>query len=519
MPWVDGDRLWELVERRAEATPDALMVVDEHGRRLTFAAFRDTAERTAAGLVADGVRPGQVVSWTLPTSIDAIVLAAALSRLSVIQNPVLPIYRQRELAFIVDQCGAEVLIVPATTQGTDFPALAAEVADTVGRDLRVMVHDHAWPQGDPATLPAVARAGGHDADPVRWVFYTSGTTADPKGARHTDRSILAVARGLARRLELTESDRNGVLFPFTHIGGPLNLAEGLMTGAATIVMARFEPVAAVELLAREGVTLAGSGTAFHLGYLAVQAERNEPIFPALRACPGGGAPKPAHLHARVKAELGGVGIVSGWGLTEAPALTMASPRDPDDKLAVTEGRPLPGVQLRVVADDGRSADPGEQGELVGKAPQLMAGYVDASLDATVFDDEGWFHTGDLGFIDEDGYVVVTGRLKDVIIRNGENISAKEVEDLLFEHPAIADVAVIGLPDERTGERACAVIQAQPGAAPPDVAELQRFLTAAELRRQAIPEQIEVVEAMPRGSAGKVDKRALQDRFAPTTVGD
>lgn len=182
----------------------------------------------------------------------------------------------------------------------------------------------------------------------------------------------------------------------------------------------------------------------------------------------------------------GGGIVSGWGLTEAPILTMASDRDPDDKLAHTEGRPMPGVLLPVVTLDGRIAQTSEEGELRAKAPQMMQGYVDPELDKKGFDDDGWFRTGDLGVIDEHGYVRITGRLRDVIIRHGENISAKEVEDLLYTHPKVADVAVIGLPDPTTGERACAVVSTRDGQEPIAIDEMQDFLRAKGLRAQAIP---------------------------------
>ncbi|MDH3756166.1 MAG: AMP-binding protein, partial [Acidimicrobiia bacterium] len=193
-----------------------------------------------------------------------------------------------------------------------------------------------------------------------------------------------------------------------------------------------------------------------------------------------------------------------------PILTMGAATDPDDKLASTEGRPMPGVELRVVAVDGAVVGPGVEGELRAKAPQRMLGYLDSSLDAEAFDSDGWFRTGDLGVIDDDGYVTITGRLKDVIIRNGENISAKEVEDILFTHDAIADVAVVGLADDLTGERACAAISLVEGAAAPSLEALAAFLTDAGLRRNAIPEQLVVVDAVPRNPSGKITKNALQD---------
>ena len=215
--------------------------------------------------------------------------------------------------------------------------------------------------------------------PVRWLFYSSGTTADPKGALHTDASLWTA-----------------------------------------------------------------------------RACPDPPLFPRMRAFPGGGAPKPPQLHYDLVAEIGGAGICSGWGLTEAPNLTMASLHDPSAKQAESDGRPsLPEVDLRAVKSDGSLAGPGESGELRVRAPQVCRGYLDASLDAAAFDEHGYFRTGDLGCIDAEGYVVITGRLKDVIIRKGENIPAKEVEDLLYTHPKVAEVAVIGLPDAKTGERCCA----------------------------------------------------------------
>jgi acyl-CoA synthetase (AMP-forming)/AMP-acid ligase II len=211
--------------------------------------------------------------------------------------------------------------------------------------------------------------------------------------------------------------------------------------------------------------------------------------------------------------VGGVGIVSGYGLTEAPIVVMASVGDPDDKLATTEGRATPGVTIKVVALDGSLAGPGEEGEIRLKGPQVIAGYLDPSLDAEAYDDEGYFRSGDLGIVDADGFVTITGRLKDVIIRHGENISAKEVEDLLYTHPQVADVAVIGLPDATTGERACAVVACKDGGAL-TFADMQSFLREKDLRVQAIPEQLEIVGVVPRNPAGKILKHALREQFAP-----
>ncbi|WP_433477004.1 AMP-binding protein [Spirillospora sp. CA-142024] len=507
--------LWELVEWRAAASPDAEMAVDEHGRRLTFREYRAAAERAAAGLAAgaaDGGGPGRIaaVSWQLPTRIESLVLVAALARLDVAQNPILPIYRDREVGFIAGQARPAMLVVPPVWRGYDHAAMAHRIAGATP-GVGVLVVDGALPEGDPAALPPPARPGG--APPVRWLFYTSGTTADPKGALHTDAALMATAAGMAERLDMTAGDRNALVFPFTHIGGIVWLFAGLLHGFAQILAETFDPRATTEVLRREGVTTAGAGTPFHLAYLAAQREHpDDRRFPSLRVCPGGGAPKPPRLHLDVKRELGGAGVASGWGLTECPILSMASVRDPDRALAGTEGRAMPGVDLRVVTPDGRVARPGEEGELRARAPQMMAGYADASLDAAAFDADGYFRTGDLGTIDEHGYVTVTGRLKDVIVRKGENISATEVEGLLYEHPGVRDVAVVGLPDPALGEVCCAVLVPEAGREPPSLRELSAWLGERGLMIQKHPERLELVEVLPRNPAGKILKNDLRSRF-------
>jgi cyclohexanecarboxylate-CoA ligase len=233
----------------------------------------------------------------------------------------------------------------------------------------------------------------------------------------------------------------------------------------------------------------------------------------VRAFNGGGAPKPPQLHYDLKKEVGGVGIVSGYGLTECPILTMNTVHDPDEKLAQTEGRVTAGVTIRLVDFDGREVGPNEEGEIRVVGPQLFKGYVDSSLDADAFDEEGFLRTGDLGKVDDDGYVTITGRVKDIIIRKGENISAKEVEDLLYTHPKVADVGVIGLPDAERGEMACAVVAVEDAGDPLTFEEMTGFLEEQGLMVQKIPERLEIVDTVPRNPTGKILKHQLRDRYA------
>ena len=511
---IEARGLWQLVEARAAATPSALFAVDEHERRLDFAGYRDAALRVAAGLAAQGIGAETRVSWMLPTTLDAMVLCAALARLGAVQNPILPIYREREVRFIARQTAARLLCVPGIWRGFDYASMAREVAREEP-DLRVLVVDSGLPEADPRVLPHEPEPQDPARAPVRWHFYTSGTSADPKGARHTDATLLASFRGMVRVLELVPDDRHGLVFPFTHVGGVGWLLAGLLAGFPHVVVAAFDPKTSIPFLASHDVTLAGAGTAFHQAYVAAQrAQPGRPLFPRLRALPGGGAPKPPALHEECKRWLGGVGIVSGYGLTECPIISMNSVRDPDEKLAHTEGRPNPpDAVIEVRRPDGTAAEHGEEGEVVARAPQQCRGYLDAAHDADAFDARGFFRTGDLGRIDREGYVVVTGRLKDVIIRKGENISAREVEDLLYEHPKVADVAVIGLPDPASGERCCAVVVARDAGAPLGFDEMAAFLRGRGLMVQKIPEQLEPLDALPRNASGKVRKQELREKFA------
>lgn len=514
MPKVEGGSLWELVERRAAATPDAPAAVDEDGRTLTWADTKAQAEQAAAGLARLGVGPGDVVSWQLPTWLESKLLVLALARLGAIQNPMLPIYREREVGFITRQATSKLLVVPSTWNGFDFEAMARGIAEAInadGGDLQVLVADKALPQGDPSALPPPPDPA---EDTIRWYFYTSGTTADPKGAQHTDRTILASALGMNACLGITDADKNAVVFPFTHIGGIGWLFSALAVGFPTVYIERFDPARTIALIQQHDVTMAGAGTPFHMAYLAAQRQLapGERLFPNVRVYCGGGAPKPPQLHYDIKAEMGGVGIVSGYGLTEAPIIAMGTIHDTDEQLANTEGRATQGVQLRAVTLEGKEAGIGEEGEIRVKAPQVMKGYLDSSLDADAFDEDGWFRTGDLGRIDAERMVTITGRVKDIIIRNMENISAKEVEDILFRSPDVADVAVIGVPDPKTGERVCAVVVPADPAEPITFEAMVAWCKAEGLMTQKLPERLEIVDALPRNPTGKVLKFELRSRF-------
>ncbi|MFI5040430.1 MAG: AMP-binding protein [Acidimicrobiales bacterium] len=474
-----------MVDARASSDPDVVLAVGEAGDALTAAQLRAEAERTAAGLLELGVGPGTTVSWQLPTSRDAIVVTAALSRIGVTQNPLVPILREREVGFICRQLDTDLLIVPGIWRGFDFAAMAASLG------IPYLVVDGTGPAGSADSLPPAPDRPG------RWCFYTSGTTAEPKGARHTDETLRAAAGGMMARLRMGAGDVLTAVAPITHVGGIICLMASLETGMRQLLVEAFIPDRVIPFFREQGATLIGLGTPCFLAYLDHQDRHPEqaPLFPHVRAFLAGGAPTPANIHHRLTADLG-AGVLSGYGLTEAPMLTWNDVDDDDDALANTEGRPVPGVELRIAPD----------GEILARGPQLTPGYVDPTLDRL---EDGWFATGDLGTVDDRGYLRITGRAKDIIIRNMENISAKELEDLLYTHPEVADVAVIGVPDERTGERACAVVVPRHPGEPPTLAELVAHLRAAGLSDRKLPEELRLRDELPRNAMGKVMKHALR----------
>ncbi|AKJ12482.1 cyclohex-1-ene-1-carboxylate:CoA ligase [Streptomyces incarnatus] len=485
--------LWELVTLRADLTPDRPVLL-QRDRTLTFGELRGRAERVAAGLYGMGVRPGTVVAWQLPTRIETALLSFALARLGAVQSPVIPFYRDREVGFALRESRAEFFAVPGVWRGHDH----TEMARRLGAKGIFEAYDD-LPDGDPSTLPAPPAEGTS----VRWIYWTSGTTSDPKGVLHTDRSLIAGGSCLAHALRLTPDDVGSIAFPYAHIGGPDYLVMLLLYGFPAVMFEHFALPDALTEYRRHRVTVAGGSTAFYSLFLAEQRKRpHEKLIPSLRLLAGGGAPRPPELHHSVVREMG-VQLAHGYGMTEVPMITMGDPRDTPENLATTEGRPPAGMEIRVV-----------DGEIRLRGEAVCQGYLDPAQTAAAFDPDGFLRTGDLGHVTDSGHLVLTGRLKDVIIRKGENISAREIEDLLAAHPSVGDVAVIGLPDAERGELVCAVVEQPPGTAGLTLPELVSYLRSSGLSVHKLPERLEVVQALPRNDTlRKVLKYKLRERFS------
>ncbi|WP_327696723.1 class I adenylate-forming enzyme family protein [Streptomyces sp. NBC_00459] len=487
--------LWELVARRAELTPDRPVLLQDD-RSLTFGELRTRSERVAAGLYEMGVRPGTVVAWQLPTRIETALLSFALARLGAVQSPVIPFYRDREVGFALRESKAEFFAVPGVWRGFDHTELARRLG---AKGVFRAYDSDELPDADPSLLPPPPA----DGTSVRWIYWTSGTTSDPKGVLHTDRSLIAGGSCLAHALRLTESDVGSMAFPYAHIAGPDYTVMLLLYGFPAVMFEQFALPDALEGYRKHGVTVAGGSTAFYSMFLAEQRKQpGVPVIPSLRLLAGGGAPKPPEVYHSVVREMG-VELTHGYGMTEVPMITMGSPDDTVENLATTEGRPPEGMEIRVV-----------EGEVRLRGEAVCQGYLDPAQTAEAFDADGFLRTGDLGFLTGSGHLVLTGRLKDVIIRKGENISAKEIEDLLHTHPGVGDVAVVGLPDAERGELVCAVVEQAEGAGELTLASLTSYLRSEGLSVHKLPERLEVVDALPRNEAlRKVLKYKLRERYS------
>ena len=436
---------------------------------------------------------------------------AALSRLGVRQVPLLPIYRERELTFCLRQAGAKTLYVPGTWRGFDYVALAERVRERVGQ-FDIVVLDHVLPDGDPALLPPPPPS--EDAHVVRWVYYTSGTTSDPKGAQHTDHT--SISSGIAFNVAQgpRPDDRYGVAFPFTHVGGLGNLCAVLNAGFSLVITEFFDPPVSVELFRRHGCTMVGGGPIFFKIFLDEQRKQPDtPILPKLRFMTGGGAPMPPELHYEVKREMGGMGCANGWGMTESCITAINDPRDTDEHIAETSGKPIPSVEVRVVLGDGsdapaevrrRAAHSGRTGlqglprpcaerDRVRRRRMVSHRRRRPSRRATV---TSWSPAG--------SRTSSSARARTSAPRRSKTCSTSI--------PTSRDVAVIGLPDRDSGERVCAVVTMSDGR----TLTLGRSDAVLHRRRgdarRRSPSNSRSSTSLPRNSTGKVLKHELRARF-------
>ncbi len=518
--WTD-DTLGALVDRSLRAAPDAGVHVWSADRPWhgTYADVYAAAMRLVTVLRDAGLEPGDVVAFQLPNWREAIVAFYGLALGGYVLVPIVHIYGPKEVRFILEQSRARAYISTDRFGHVDY----LDIVDGAGADglprlqhhlvvgaaeasPRAGLHRVGWDVVDRATAaPEISVA---DPDAVCVLAYTSGTTADPKGVMHTHRTLLAELEHM--RPWITPGMPVLMGSPVTHATGMLGAVLGpMLIGEPIHVIDRWDPDRVLEIMIEADVG-AGTGASVFLASVLDHPGFTDEHARRVPRVGLGGAPVPRALGERAAAR--GIAIVRAYGSTEHPSITGSSYDDAADKRHTTDGRALVAVELRLVDEDGAPVPAGTPGEIWSRGPDLCAGYTDPALTAGAFDADGWYHTGDMGVLDADGFLTITDRLHDVIIRGGENLSAAEMEEAIAAMPAVAEVAVVAAPDERLGEHACAFVRLVPGADPIELGDVTRHLEGVGLARQKWPEDLRLVPDFPRTGSGKIRKVDLRQQL-------
>jgi len=486
-------------------------------RRFSYRELAAMADRIAVGLARLGVGKNDVVSCQLPNWWQFTLTYLACSRIGAVMNSLMHIFRERELSFMLAHGGSKVVIVPKLFRGFDFEEMLKGLQGKLPGLQHVLVVGGSGPDSYEARLSEPAWEREADAkdiltrsrpgpDDITQLIYTSGTTGEPKGVMHSANTLMANVLPYADRLHLHGDDVVLMASPLAHQTGFMyGLMMPVMLGASAVLQDFWEPRKAIELIRAEQISFTMAATPF-LADLSKAVRETKQEVPSLRIFLCAGAPIPGPLVEQARAALGAK-IVSAWGMSENGAVTTTRLEDEDERSVNTDGCPLRGMEVRVVDANDAAAPAGAIGRLLVRGCSNFGGYLKRpQLNGT--DAEGWFDTGDLARLDERGYIRISGRSKDVIIRGGENIPVVEVESLLYRHPAISQVAIVGYPDERLGERACAFVVLKPGQSL-DQAAMVAFLKSQKMALQYIPERLVVLDALPATPTGKIQKFKLR----------
>lgn len=498
-----------LLGRVTGADPGRVLLIDG-AAGLTGAALCSAVAADQARLRAARVRRGDVVCVQLPNWWEAVSLAHAVWGMGATLCPVPVNYRVAEVSAILAAAPVAAFAAPASYRGTAYPPMIAEAMRRSGVAAPLLTVRPEDP-GPPAPAgPPPYRAAGEpelagDLDAVCLLMFTSGTTGRAKGVLHSHRTLLADAQSIANLYRM----RGDVVYMPSPVGHVTGLVYGvlmpLLMDGSCVLQAEWDAAAGADLIERHGGTVCVGATPFLRGLTDEYRRRGQRS--ALRAFICGGADVPPSLVREAEAALGAT-VARAYGLTEMPTVTCGGPDDPEAIRADTDGRLTGSSLARLASGAGRA---GGDGELEVRGPELCLGYLDPADTAAAFTADGWFRTGDLARLGPDQDVTIVGRSKDVVVRGGENISMKEVEDYLAAHPHIADVAIVGVPDDVLGERACAFVVARDGA--PSLAEMGSYLSAQGIARHKLPEYLLVVPALPRTLSGKIQKFRLRERAA------
>jgi cyclohexanecarboxylate-CoA ligase len=487
-------------------------------RRFTYREMATLADRIAVGLSRLGVGRNDVVAMQLPNWWHFSLLYLACSRIGAVLNPLMPIFRERELLFMLKHAEAKVLVVPKRFRNFDHEAMARGLQPDLPSLARIIVVDGGGADDFDALLtipewekqpdaPAILMQNRPSPDDITQLIYTSGTTGESKGVMHSANTLMSNILTYAERLRLGKQDVVLMASPMAHQTGFMyGLMMPIMLRASAVLQDIWDASKAADLIREERVSFTMASTPFLADLTRVVSESGRGL-PTLKTFLCAGAPIPGPLVEQARGVLGAK-IVSAWGMTENGAVTLIKLEDDDLLAFTTDGCALPGVEVKVVDDDGKALPSGKIGRLLVRSCSNFGGYLKRpQWNGT--DPDGWFDTGDLARMDADGYIRISGRSKDVIIRGGENIPVVEVEALLYRHPAVAQVAIVAYPDQRLGERACAIVVLKAGQTL-DFAQMTAFLKSQKLATQYIPERLIVRDVLPATPSGKIQKFRLRE---------
>ena len=517
------DFLRSAVEKNPDKTAlVSVKVENQTEQTFSYQQLWEMTNKIALGLKQLGVEKNDVVSCQLPNWWEFTLLYLACSRIGAVLNPLMPIFRERELEFMLKHSESKVFVVPKTFRNFNHEQLANQLQNKLDSLKHVVVvngegennFDHLLlNHGLEQETLAVAALDGLESGPddITQLIFTSGTTGEPKGVMHTANTLFSNIVPYADRLHLTENDVVLMASPMAHQTGFMyGLMMPIQLNTTVVLQDVWDVAKAVDLIHQHQVNFTMASTPFLNDLSNTVAEQHDKVD-SLKIFLCAGAPIPGPLVQKAREALG-VKVISAWGMTECGAVTLTRPEDEDERSFNTDGIALPGVEIKIVDKKGQTKALNESGRLMIRTCSNFGGYLKRPhLNDT--DTEGWFDTGDIAYQDEQGYIRICGRKKDVIIRGGENIPVAEIESLLYKHPNIATVALVAYEDERMGERACAIIKLKDQAKSLSFNELVEFLKTHNLAMQYLPERLEIWEDIPMTPSGKIQKFKLRELLA------